>query len=89
MKYWRKPLDHNKYKRPKYEIHIIEDRCKGCGFCIEFCPEDVLFESEQYNVKGYHPPEPKNPDDCVGCRLCELLCPDFAIYVTTLDEEKE
>jgi 2-oxoglutarate ferredoxin oxidoreductase subunit delta len=82
MKYWRKPLDHEKYTTPKGEIHIIADRCKGCGFCIEFCPNDVLEESEEFNIKGYHPPKPEYPDKCIYCRLCELICPDFAIYVT-------
>ena len=81
MKYWRKPLDHDKWKRPKGEIHIIADRCKGCGFCIEFCPNDVLIESKNFNKKGYHPPEAKDPDNCICCRLCELICPDFAIFV--------
>lgn len=89
MKYWRKPLDHDKWKRPKGEIHIIADRCKGCMFCIEFCPNDVLKESEEYNVKGYHPPEPEKPDDCIYCKLCELICPDFAIFVTNPEEEND
>lgn len=80
MKFWRKPFDSDKVKVPKGEIHIIADRCKGCGYCIEFCPKDVLEFSEEFNIKGYHPPVVKNPDDCVNCRLCEMLCPDFAIF---------
>ena len=34
--YWRKPLDQNQIKVPYGVIHIIEERCKGCGFCVEF-----------------------------------------------------
>jgi 2-oxoglutarate ferredoxin oxidoreductase subunit delta len=81
MKFWRKPLDHDKYSSPKGEIHIIDDRCKGCRFCVEFCPTEVLAESERYNSKGYHPPEIKFEEKCIGCRLCELICPEFAVYV--------
>jgi len=62
-------------------IHIIEDRCKGCGFCVEFCPQNVLAMSKQTNSKGYHPPEILDDSYCVDCGLCALLCPDFAIYV--------
>ena len=88
MKFWRKPLDDDKWKKPSGEVHIIDDRCKGCGFCIEFCPNDVLIESKRYNVKGYHPPEVDKPESCIACRLCELICPDFSIYVVTLNEAK-
>ncbi|MEM3627444.1 MAG: 4Fe-4S binding protein, partial [Candidatus Bathyarchaeia archaeon] len=35
---WRVPLDVEKVKLPKAEIHIIKDQCKGCGYCISFCP---------------------------------------------------
>ncbi|MCK5560118.1 MAG: 4Fe-4S binding protein [Thermoplasmata archaeon] len=88
MKYWRKPLDIAKYKTTKGEIHIIEDRCKGCNFCIEFCPNEVLVESSKFNIKGYHPPEPNDEDKCIGCKLCEYICPDFAIYVIVHEDEK-
>ncbi|MFQ5444364.1 MAG: ferredoxin family protein, partial [Nitrospinales bacterium] len=37
-------------------IHILEDQCKGCGFCVGYCPKDVLKLSDGYNIKGYHPP---------------------------------
>ncbi len=87
MKFWRKPLDADKFFRPKGEIFIIEDRCKGCGFCIEFCPNEVLEESEKFNPKGYHPPNIKDPDACIACRLCEFICPEFAIFIKKLEEE--
>jgi 2-oxoglutarate ferredoxin oxidoreductase subunit delta len=86
MKLWRKPLDADEFEPPRGRVYIIEERCKGCNFCIEFCPRDVLEESEKFNSKGYHPPEVVNPDDCVDCQLCELICPEFAIYV--LDEKE-
>ncbi len=87
MKFWRKPLDIDRVKVPIGEIHIIKDRCKGCGFCVEYCPKKVLEISKEFNAKGYHPPLVRNSDACRECHLCEMLCPEFAIYIT-LKEEK-
>jgi 2-oxoglutarate ferredoxin oxidoreductase subunit delta len=56
MRYWRKPLDLDQIKVPHGDVVIIDDRCKGCGFCVEYCPKDVLVMSERFNAKGYHPP---------------------------------
>jgi len=61
-------------------VHIIVDRCKGCGYCVEFCPTKVLELSSAFNAKGYHPPHVVLPDKCSGCDLCGMYCPDFAIY---------
>jgi len=76
-------------KKPKGEVFIIEDRCKGCGFCIQFCPMKVLAFSQDFNAKGYHPPVRVNPEKCVGCNLCGLYCPDFAIYALRLAPGQE
>jgi len=88
MQYWRKPLDADKIQVPHGEIHIVRDRCKGCGFCVEYCPKDVLVLSEDFNIKGYHPPMATKPAECVHCQLCEMLCPEFAIFVTLKEEEE-
>lgn len=80
MKYWRKPLDIETVKVPHGNIHIVKERCKGCGFCIEFCPKQGLELSHEYNPKGYHPPAVKYPEKCISCGLCTRICPDFAIY---------
>ena len=63
------------------DIFIIEERCKGCSYCIEFCPKDVLEESKKLNTIGIHPPRVKDSTLCVGCGVCENVCPDFAIYL--------
>ena len=81
MKFWRQPLDQDQIRIPHGILHIIEERCKGCGFCVEFCPRAVLVMSKQTNSKGYHPPEVVDGEACSDCGLCTLLCPDFAIYV--------
>ena len=61
-------------------VAISVERCKGCGFCVEFCPTHVLSLSSAYNSKGYHPPQVLAPDKCSGCDLCGMYCPDFAIH---------
>ena len=65
MTYWRQPLDRDRILVPHGIVHIIEERCKGCGYCVEFCPQDVLVMSERTNAKGYHPPELVYPHDGV------------------------
>ena len=69
-------------------VYIDWDRCKGCGFCVEFCPPKVLSLSEEYNAHGYHPPHLVNADDCTGCDLCGLYCPDFAIFGVRIPNEE-
>ena len=86
MKYWRKPLDIEQLEIPRGRIYILQERCKGCGFCVEYCPRNVLEISNEFNVMGYHPPRVKD-EACVNCGLCEMLCPEFAIYVEEEEEE--
>lgn len=87
MKYWRKPLDVEDLEIPHGRIRILKERCKGCGFCVEYCPRHVLEVSDEFNAKGYHPPRVEDEDACVNCGLCEMLCPEFAIFLNGREEE--
>ena len=89
MKYWRKPLDLDRVTVPHGTVVIIEERCKGCGFCVEYCPKEVLRMSESFNRKGYHPPEVVLEGECVNCNLCEMICPDFAIYCVPAEQDQD
>lgn len=81
-KLWRKPLDLDEKSPPTGTIHLIEERCKGCSLCVEYCPCGVLEMSDAFNRKGYHPPLVVEPSACVACQFCEEVCPEFAIYCT-------
>ena len=61
-------------------VLIDPERCKGCGYCIEFCPSGVLAISTKFNANGYHYPVVIAADKCTGCDLCGMYCPDFAVY---------
>lgn len=89
MKFWRTPLDADKLEIPQGDIHIIKDRCKGCGFCVEYCPRDVLELSDEFNIKGYHPPVAVREEQCVNCKLCEIICPEFAIFSLAKEPAKK
>ena len=45
-------------------ININRDFCKGCGFCITFCPKKIYERSGELNKKGYEPPKAARPEDC-------------------------
>ena len=82
------------YKGPKGVVYVIDDYCKGCGLCVEFCPTKALVLAERFNPKGYHPPELIALDKCSGCDLCGMYCPEFAIWGEKVkggkdDENKE
>jgi 2-oxoglutarate ferredoxin oxidoreductase subunit delta len=79
----RNPFNINKVLKPRGRPHINSNICKGCGFCIEFCPIGVLEFSDTVNPWGYQYPriKPGMEDACVNCGMCERVCPEFAIEV--------
>lgn len=87
----RLPLDAGTSPIPQGQVFIIPERCKGCCFCIDFCPRDVLLESEATNAKGYHYPvvAAGKENQCAHCQFCTLVCPEFAIFTAEKVERLE
>ena len=65
----------------KCHVVVNTEFCKGCGLCIRFCSKNVLVESENLNMAGYHYAEPSEGSECVGCMICAQMCPEVAIEV--------
>jgi 2-oxoglutarate ferredoxin oxidoreductase subunit delta len=87
MKLWRTPFDQaEKATRPP-KVVIDKDRCKGCGYCVEFCPRGTLEMTEELNPKGYTLAAVADESNCLGCSLCDILCPEFAIHLESGDRE--
>ncbi len=82
------PLDVDKVKNPIAEIHLLKNECKGCGYCISFCPKKVLEESDEINARGVHPPRIVDESKCLVCGFCTAVCPDFAIFVSQKKNEE-
>ncbi len=85
----RQPLAQSVLNIPRGQTFIIPQRCKGCNYCIDFCPKDVLEESADINGKGYHYPVVSSGKEeaCVHCMFCTLICPEFAIYTEEIEPE--
>ena len=67
-------------------VSIRVSRCKGCGYCIEFCPGKVFERAGARNSSGIDPPEIVRPQDCLDCGRCLSLCPEFAVILETIVE---
>lgn len=63
------------------KIVIDAQMCKGCGLCVEVCPEGFLEISEELNHQGHHPAKFVSSNGCSGCCNCAVICPDVAIEV--------
>jgi 2-oxoglutarate ferredoxin oxidoreductase subunit delta len=82
-KIWRKPFDLEQKATARSQISIDKERCKGCGYCVEYCPREVLEQTKELSPKGYLLVAVKDESKCVACGFCEAICPEFAIKVTT------
>ncbi len=54
-------------------IEIKEDKCTGCGRCVEVCPVDAITLDDGKAII--------NDEECVECGACESECPNNAIQI--------
>jgi len=71
----------------QHEVYVAKEWCKGCRFCIEFCPQHILYETDETNERGYHIVDMADGGECIGCEMCTMVCPEFAIHVVTTGQE--
>jgi pyruvate ferredoxin oxidoreductase delta subunit len=50
---------------------IVSENCKGCGICVQFCPEGCIKIKNGKATIDY--------DYCKGCLICINECPVKAI----------
>ena len=64
-------------------VIIDEEKCKGCCFCISFCPKKILTLAPHINQRGDTPVAviAEKAHECTGCLACAIMCPDVAISV--------
>ena len=56
-------------------IYIHEERCAGCGSCVEECPKGLLFlDMQRVNARQVHPAAIAKPQNCIGCGRCADVC---------------
>jgi 2-oxoglutarate ferredoxin oxidoreductase subunit delta len=63
------------------KIEVLQERCKGCLLCAQFCPKQNIEPSGQLNAKGYFSARMIDEKNCTGCKICAIMCPDVAIEV--------
>jgi 2-oxoglutarate ferredoxin oxidoreductase subunit delta len=72
--------------KSKGVVTFDEAYCKGCGLCVDNCPQKIIeLDPARITEKGYHPAVVTDPDKCIACANCALMCPDSAIKVEKLE----
>jgi len=61
-----------------HKIEVDEEKCIGCGDCVDMCPVDVYEMQDEKSV-------PVNAEECTGCESCLEACEQQAITVTEVD----
>ncbi len=58
-------------------LKLAEERCIGCGMCMNVCPHAVL------SMNGTGRVRIEDRDACMECGACALNCPTDALTVSS------
>lgn len=62
------------YVRDSTTLKLDQEKCTGCGACLEVCPHEVLImNSGRVQIR--------NRDACMECGACSRNCPFDAVFV--------
>jgi len=54
---------------------VDQEKCSGCGNCVEICPSEVYQMEEDKS-------DPVHPEECIECWACVTQCPAESIQLT-------
>ncbi len=60
----------------EHAIVIDEEKCIGCGICVDFCNVDAIAVNQERGVL-----EVVALEDCIECHSCQQNCSEGAIMV--------
>lgn len=63
------------YLKGVANLYFDENKCIGCGICIDVCPHEVFELADKGKVSI------KDKDSCMECGACALNCPVNAVEV--------
>lgn len=63
-------------------FHLNTLLCKGCSYCVKFCPQKILEMGNERNKKGHFTPVMTDADKCTACAICAQICPEGAVEIT-------
>ena len=66
----------------EHKIVIDEEKCIGCGICVDYCNVDAIAVNDERGVL-----EVVVLEDCIECHSCQQNCPENAIVVYPLVED--
>ena len=69
-------------------VIVADERCKGCGLCVDACPPHSLALDERFvNAMGHHVARLVDPDACTSCAKCARVCPDAVLTIYARPKE--
>ncbi|MEO5964670.1 MAG: 4Fe-4S binding protein [Candidatus Limnocylindrales bacterium] len=83
------PLGARTNEQPAFRpVVIAEERCKGCGLCVDVCPPHALVLDERFvNAMGHHVARLVDADACTSCAKCARVCPDAGLTIYARPKE--
>ena len=70
----------NRYLRNVVTLKLDEEKCRGCGTCLQVCPHQV-FELKKEEEKEKDTVKITDRDRCMECGACVNNCPFSALEV--------